>query len=159
MDYKYIQQLLDRYWKAETSIEEESILKAFFSQENVPDNLKKYQPLFNYVRESVEEETLGDDFDECVLGLTEGCMKVTARRITITQRLMPLFKAAAIVAILLTLGNAMQVPFNRTEPPSTSHTPAIGGGQPVAINDTVTIDSAKTGDVMTIESPSPATLK
>jgi hypothetical protein len=28
-----------------------------------------------------------------------------------TERLMPLFKAAAVVAIILTLGNAAQVPF------------------------------------------------
>jgi hypothetical protein len=27
MDYKYIKQLLDRYWKGETSLEEEKILK------------------------------------------------------------------------------------------------------------------------------------
>ena len=26
MDYKYINQLLDRYWKGETSLEEEQIL-------------------------------------------------------------------------------------------------------------------------------------
>ena len=31
MDYKYINQLLDRYWKCETSLEEEEILRAFFS--------------------------------------------------------------------------------------------------------------------------------
>ena len=31
MDYKYINQLLDRYWKCETSLEEEEILRTFFS--------------------------------------------------------------------------------------------------------------------------------
>ena len=31
---------------------------------------------------------------------------------TLTSRLMPLFKAAAIVAIILTLGNAAQAPWN-----------------------------------------------
>jgi hypothetical protein len=35
-----------------------------------------------------------------------------AKTVTLTSRLMPLFKAAAIVAIVLTLGNAAQAPWN-----------------------------------------------
>ena len=35
MDYKYISQLLERYWNVETTLEEEEILKAFFRQDNV----------------------------------------------------------------------------------------------------------------------------
>ena len=29
MDYKYIEQLLERYWACDTSVEEEQILRAF----------------------------------------------------------------------------------------------------------------------------------
>ena len=47
MDYKYINQLLDRYWKAETSLEEEEILRAFFSQDELPAELKPYKALFS----------------------------------------------------------------------------------------------------------------
>ena len=36
MDYKYIEQLLERYWKCETSLEEEQILRTFFRQEEIP---------------------------------------------------------------------------------------------------------------------------
>ena len=36
-----------------------------------------------------------------------------AKTVTLTSRLMPLFKAAAIVAIVLTLGNAAQAPWDR----------------------------------------------
>ena len=32
MDYKYIEQLLERYWACETTLEEEQILRAFFLQ-------------------------------------------------------------------------------------------------------------------------------
>ena len=46
MDYKYITQLLDRYWKAETTVEEENILRAFFSPTSVPEELKQYSWLF-----------------------------------------------------------------------------------------------------------------
>ncbi|MCE6984063.1 pyruvate ferredoxin oxidoreductase, partial [Pseudomonas frederiksbergensis] len=51
MDYKYINQLLERYWRCETSLEEEDILRAFFSQADIPADLKRYQPLFAYQRE------------------------------------------------------------------------------------------------------------
>ena len=42
MDYKYISQLLERYWNAETTREEEEILKAVFRQDNVPADLLRY---------------------------------------------------------------------------------------------------------------------
>ena len=48
MDYKYITQLLERYWNCTTSLEEEQILKAFFSQDDIPAELLKYKPLFDY---------------------------------------------------------------------------------------------------------------
>ena len=41
MDYKYIEQLLERYWEGETTLQEEAILRAFFSQEDVPAGLMK----------------------------------------------------------------------------------------------------------------------
>ena len=45
MDYKYISQLLERYWNAETTLEEEEILKAFFRQDNVPADLLRSKAL------------------------------------------------------------------------------------------------------------------
>lgn len=160
MDYKYIQQLLERYWNAETSLEEERILKTFFSQDNVPDDLKKYKPLFAYEQQETEKEVLGDNFDERILNLTEGEVRVKARRITMTQRLMPLFKAAAVVAIVLTLGNAMQVPFNHNNAATpTANGSQIRQGTPVAMTDSANIDSAKTGNVINNDSPTPMILK
>ena len=111
MDYKYIEQLLERYFQCETTLKEEEILRAFFAQEDVPVWLTKYKTLFNY--EALKEEPLGDDFDERILGMIEQQEPVKARVVTMTQRLMPLFKAAAVVAIVLTLGNAAQAPWDR----------------------------------------------
>jgi hypothetical protein len=106
MDYKYIEQLLERYWQGETTLQEEAILRNFFSQPDIPESLRKFQALFTLEK----EETLGDDFDERILGMIEEEPK--AKIVTLTSRLMPLFKAAAIVAIILTLGNAAQAPWN-----------------------------------------------
>lgn len=105
MDYKYIEQLLERYWQCETTLQEEAILRTFFSQPDIPEELQKYQALFTY--ESQKEESLGEDFDARMLDLIGETPKI----ITLKDRLMPLFKAAAIVAILLTLGNAAQAPW------------------------------------------------
>ena len=105
MDYKYIEQLLERYWQCETTLQEEAILRTFFSQPDIPEALRKYQALF--ACESQNEEPLGEDFDARMLDLIGEAPKT----ITLKDRLMPLFKAAAIVAILLTLGNAAQAPW------------------------------------------------
>ena len=107
MDYKYIEQLIERYWACETTLQEEAILRAFFSQPDVPEPLRKYQALFTYEQE--KEEPLGDDFD--VRMLEQIGMIPKAKIVTLKRRLMPLFRAAAIVAIVLTLGNAAQAPW------------------------------------------------
>ena len=110
MDYKYIEQLLERYWACETTLQEESILRSFFSQEDIPAELCQYKALFDY--EQQKDDVLGDDFDNRILEMIGEEEKPKAKVVTLTSRLMPLFKAAAIVAIILTLVNAAQAPWN-----------------------------------------------
>ena len=110
MDYKYIEQLMERYWNAETSLEEESILRSFFSQENIPAEMEQWRRLFVA---GGEEPKLSDDFDNRILTMIgEENQHVQAQEVKLTQRLMPLFKAAAVVAIILTLGGALQAPWD-----------------------------------------------
>lgn len=106
MDYKYIEQLLERYWDCETTIEEEQILRAFFHQEDVPSNLIQYKPLFVYQKEQ-KSILLGEEFDKKMLGLIEKPV-VKAQKLTIYRRFAPLFKAAAMIAIILTVGVVMK---------------------------------------------------
>ena len=98
MDYKYINQLLERYWNGETSLEEEQILRSFFSQICVPEELAKYRPLFNYEQTETKTDRLGDDFDERLMSMIDEPqeIKVKAQPIHISQRFAPLFKAAAM---------------------------------------------------------------
>ena len=145
MDYKYIEQLLERYWLCETSLEEERILRTFFSQENVPVRLMPYKDLFTYERQSLEDERLDEDFDRRMLEMV-GEDTVKARTISLTERLKPLFEAAAIVAIFLTLGNAMQValqPGKPTELNVAEEYVEASDGVSVAIADTMRQDSMK----------------
>jgi hypothetical protein len=115
MDYKYIDQLLERYWQCETSLEEEEILRTFFCQKNIPDHLLAYKELFCYEQKQKQEETLGEDFDTKILAQIAEPVHVKARTISISSRFMPIFKAAAVVAIILTLGNAAQKSFNNED--------------------------------------------
>lgn len=145
MDYKYIEQLLERYWLCETTLEEEKILRTFFSQENVPVRLMPYKDLFTYEQTNLEECRLDDDFDTKMLQTIGETAQVKAVTISLTQRLKPLFKAAAIVAIILTLGNAMQVAMKPSEPApiADNATYTTQEGDQVAKADTLHKDSMK----------------
>lgn len=143
MDYKYINQLLERYWNAETTLEEEEILRAFFSQVDIPADLEQYRQLFVYEQTQHKTDVLGEDFDERMMAMVgESATSVKARTISMTHRLMPLFKAAAVVAIILTLGNAMQVPFSQGYGDPMANTENTTQGASVAMGgDTLTVDS------------------
>ena len=62
------------------------------------------------------------------------------------QRLKPLFKAAAVVAIVLTLGNAVQVSFTRQQKDPISsydgyYKPELQKGTSVAMDDSAKVDT------------------
>ncbi|HJC92626.1 MAG TPA: hypothetical protein H9752_00110 [Candidatus Phocaeicola excrementigallinarum] len=106
MDYKYIEQLLERYWNCETSAEEEQILRIFFQQKEVPAYLRRYQSLFIY-QEKAGNMKLGNDFEERILNEIERPV-VKARHLSLYTRFQPLFKAAAVILLLLTIGGVVQ---------------------------------------------------
>ena len=41
-----IEELIDRYFEGQTSCDEERELRRFFTQENIPESLQVYRPLF-----------------------------------------------------------------------------------------------------------------
>ena len=102
MDYKYIEQLLDRYWQCLTSLEEEQILRSFFSQGDVPEHLRKYCQLFTN-NLSADDEKLSEGFEQRVLSAIE---KENGKRnvvISWKHRFQNFCKAAAVVAVVLTI--------------------------------------------------------
>ena len=137
MDYKYIEQLLERYWECQTTLEEEAILRNFFRQEDVPASLLPYRQLFT---EQVEmsEEHLDADFADKMLRLVgeETPIRVCkARRVTFMHRLRPFYRVAGLVAILLTIGNAAHQSFSGDEEttPQTAETIAPDSIQQITI--------------------------
>lgn len=113
MDYKYIEQLLERYWAAETSLKEERILRTFFCQPELPAQLEQYRPLFACLQQEAAV-ALGDDFDQRMLAMTasHSPKPVRARTVSLRRQLRPLFRAAAAVAIVLSVGGALQHPWD-----------------------------------------------
>lgn len=113
MDYKYIEQLLERFWRCETSLEEEAMLRAFFLQDDLPASMQRYKAFFVY-EEKQRELELGDEFDEKVLAQIEKPV-VKARRMTVVHRFIPLWKSAALIAVLFSLGAGAQRWFSSDE--------------------------------------------
>ena len=152
MDYKYIEQLLERYWECQTTLEEEAILRAFFAQDSVPVELLPYRQLFLAEHDEQANVKLGDDFDQRMMDIIDNQQPVKARTITLSQRLRPLWRAAAIVAVVITLGTAMQKAMQPDEypyPTASDSKASMKAGPSVAVNDSAKVDSAKLGAIMT----------
>lgn len=159
MDYKYIEQLMERYFQCETSLEEERILRTFFSQKEVPVALLPYRDLFAYEQSETEQEHLGTDFDERILSLIdedEQPQRVKAKVITMQTRLRPLFRAAAFVGVILSLGMAIQMPYQQAElqdaeqfaATHTKDTLTIKTENAMAMTDSARVDSVKQAAVI-----------
>lgn len=66
MVYDRINDLLDKYWRCATTVEEEKELRRFFSEENIPPEWLPYQAWFR--SEQAENlSPLGPDFDRRVM--------------------------------------------------------------------------------------------
>ena len=110
MDYKYIEQLLERYWECQTTLEEEAILRTFFRQADVPARLLRYRQLFA-AEDAMSFARLPVGFAEKVMRQIDETPDVPtckARPISFMRRIRPLYQAAGFVALLLTIGDAAQ---------------------------------------------------
>lgn len=154
MDYKYIEQLMERYFQCETSLEEERILRTFFSQKDVPVALLPYRDLFAFEQQETECNCLGEEFDERILSIIEeeeAPKHVKAKVITMQTRLRPFFKAAAFVGVILSLGLAAQMPYQQAhledaEKFAAAHakdTITIQSANPMAMTDSAKVDTTR----------------
>jgi hypothetical protein len=62
MDSKHIEALLEKYWNAETTLEQEQELRTFFQGNEVPENLNEAAVLFRYFEEE-KAKKLNENFD------------------------------------------------------------------------------------------------
>jgi len=97
MDSKVIQQILDKYWEGETSLQEEAQLREFFSRDDVPESLRAIQPMFQFYKQE-QEAFLNGDFDERLSSKLKAADNQVPRRATIVRMIS---RAAAIAAIFI----------------------------------------------------------
>ena len=72
MNTREIEILLDKYFEGESTLNDEKVLKDFFSSGNVPEHLKEYIGIFGYF-EIEKQVKLDPDFEEKILDkLTSG---------------------------------------------------------------------------------------
>lgn len=95
MDSK-IEQLLEKYWKCETSLEEENELKVYFRGSNVPEELRETAALFQYFDEQKKLGITKADFDRKVKAETKSGNQGKVRRMVFTTA-----KIAAGVVVLV----------------------------------------------------------
>ncbi|MDL2244983.1 hypothetical protein LJC54_05705 [Parabacteroides sp. OttesenSCG-928-J18] len=107
MDYNRIENLLDRYWCGDTSIEEERELKRFFSTHtDLPEALEQHRKWFAGTY-GITSTKLSNDFDSRILAAIESEENTmteatgSARRYKITPLRSLLFAAVSVAAMLI----------------------------------------------------------
>ena len=55
-DYKYVEELIDRFFEGQTSNKEEQELYDFFARKDIPEHLLKFKSVFHYFGKGIEEE-------------------------------------------------------------------------------------------------------
>ena len=93
MDFQKIDELLEKYWNADTSPEEEATLRRYFSENEVPHHLKGVAGLFRQYQADRQFKNLDPDFDTELLQNISGQRKPFAWR--------PLLRIAAVLTIFL----------------------------------------------------------
>lgn len=86
MELVKIEALLEKYFDAETSVQEEHLLKEFFSSDEVPEHLEVYRPMFAF---AVKESKLKDQ---------------SPYRLKTKRRLSPMMKIAASITVIVSIG-------------------------------------------------------
>lgn len=105
MDCKDMEQLMQRYWRCETSLqEEEALRRCFETHRQLPPELEQYRPLFEGFQ-AWSREHLTEEFDQKLMQRT-GLQPVVvkARRRHTALGLRPFCRAAAAVAVIIGLG-------------------------------------------------------
>lgn len=97
-----IEELLERYFNADTTVSEERALREYFRSGNVPAHLQKYSAMFGAM------ECLTADADAPKA-------KKPGRVVRFYRSLYPLFRAAACVAIILTVAMAAEQGMSKEE--------------------------------------------
>ncbi len=100
MDYKNINNLLEKYWEGESSLQEEETLKQYFNNGKVAPQFEQYQSLFQYFKEE-QDVMISDDFEKQLLKRIENEQKVVPAKVRKLSWMTSIRAIAAVGIILL----------------------------------------------------------
>lgn len=106
MDYNNIEELVERYFECNTTIQEERTLREYFRSEDIPETLRVYRDYFCGINEEAAE-SLSADFEAKIEERVKREKKRSlfrARFVSLNRSLSPLYKAVASVALVITVG-------------------------------------------------------
>ncbi len=95
MSKSFIDALLDKYWAAETSLEEEAILMAYFESDGIDPAHASYRSLFSYYKLSSDVEPVNP------IELTPTLVQDYNKQDSLVVRFRPLLKYAAALLVLV----------------------------------------------------------
>lgn len=100
-----IDNLLNKYFEGETSLEEERMLSAYFNQENLPEHLKELKSIFTYI----EDERIALEALKEITDASASSIRTTKRKLTLSRTFfISIVAAASIIALffLFSPGNS-----------------------------------------------------
>lgn len=124
MDHETIKGLLDRYWLAETSVEEEKVLAAYFRGPDIDPRLEPFRDLFAYFEEEAQV-TPGKDFESRILERILREEATAATPVRPLRRRLSISYAAAASVILLIGAYIMYQPVRQVEGSGTAKTGTV----------------------------------
>jgi hypothetical protein len=120
MEHEKIKALLEKYWVAETTIEEEKQLAAYFQGADVDPALEAYRPFFEYIEEE-KQVAPGAGFEARILervGLAEA--PAPLRRLSFSYA-----AAAALILCISSLFLVLQLSRNTEDGGRTAAAPPV----------------------------------
>jgi hypothetical protein len=96
MDSNKINELLNKYWNCETSLEEEQYLRAYFREHEIPEQWKEAGILFRYFDENKKKSLIDPSFDGGIMGKIQ-----TPKTGKVTKLFYNTMRIAAGIAVLI----------------------------------------------------------
>ena len=118
-----IEQLLERYFNADTTVSEERQLREYFATGDIPQHLLKYKAMFSTLA-GQEQQLLGSDAEQHTAAAQEQKSQPHAPRlIRLYTAIRPLLRATACVAVIITAAMVAEQGM-REDTPATVAVPA-----------------------------------
>jgi hypothetical protein len=115
MDSKKIEELLNKYWNCETSLEEEQQLREYFKGKDFPEQHKETAALFHYFNESKKKALTDTAFDSRIIAK----VKPQGKLVKLAYNTM---RIAAGVAVLVIAGWFVRDEIRKSNPQETADT-------------------------------------